>query len=103
MVINITVIRKRIGNTEGLIQIAVELLKQYSLSIFEYYDINEGVTKYRYQLMNPQKEMVVRWDNAPHYPSMRSFPHHLHHKDKVFESKQFSLQNVLNLLSEYIL
>ncbi len=53
--------------------------------------------------MNPQKKMIVRWDNAPHYTQLASFPHHFHHGDKIFESKQFTLQNILNLIPEYII
>ncbi len=102
MVLDFKIIRERIGDIEGFIQIDVDLLNHYSLLIFEYYSINMGVIKYRYQVMDPQKELIVRWDNAPHYPKMASFPHHFHHKDKIFESKQYSIQQILNLIPEHI-
>lgn len=31
---------------------------------------------YAYQLFTHQP--VIRWDNAPHFPTLPSFPHHLH-------------------------
>jgi hypothetical protein len=32
--------------------------------------------RYSYQLT--ANETVLRWDNAPHFPGLRNFPHHFH-------------------------
>jgi hypothetical protein len=36
------------------------------------------VTKYRHHWQDRQSRLLKRWDNAPHYPAMDTFPHHLH-------------------------
>ncbi len=39
---------------------------------------------YSYQLFTDK--LIIRWDNAPHYPEIRSYPHHFHSDDgKVTE------------------
>ena len=36
------------------------------------------VTKYRHHWQDRQSRLLKRWDNAPHYPAIDTFPHHLH-------------------------
>ena len=36
------------------------------------------ITKYRHHWQDAAGQLVKRWDNAPHYPQLVSFPHHLH-------------------------
>ena len=36
------------------------------------------VTKYRHHWQDGQGLLIKRWDNAPHYPDIDTFPHHLH-------------------------
>ena len=42
---------------------------------------------YSYQLFTDKP--VVRWDNAPHFPALQSFPHHVH--DETLGVKESSL------------
>ena len=45
----------------------------------------EDETIYSYQLFTDRP--IIRWDNAPHFPALRSFPHHIHgESDEVKES-----------------
>ncbi len=40
---------------------------------------------YSYQLFHDRP--IIRWDNAPHFPSVTTFPHHFHDQnDKIKES-----------------
>ena len=36
------------------------------------------VTKYRYHWQDRNGQLMKRWDNAPHYRAIDTFPHHLH-------------------------
>lgn len=36
------------------------------------------VTKYRHHWQDSRGVLLKRWDNAPHYPGIETFPHHLH-------------------------
>lgn len=41
---------------------------------------------YSYQLFTDKP--IIRWDNAPHYPKIKTYPHHFHNKDgNVVESE----------------
>jgi hypothetical protein len=35
------------------------------------------VTKYRHHWQDRHSRLLKRWDNAPHYPAIDTFPHHL--------------------------
>lgn len=50
------------------------------LHIAEYVVINSGIQrlKYRYHLQSLDGSFVRRWDNAPHYPDLATFPDHCH-------------------------
>nr|MDO8087674.1 DUF6516 family protein [Candidatus Sigynarchaeum springense] len=96
------VIRERVGSLEGFIQITACLIKGKTLDVFEYYTMADGVTKYRYNLMDDQKDVLARWDNAPHHPEISTHPHHLHLPEKIVESKKPSLSYVLIKLSDFI-
>jgi Family of unknown function (DUF6516) len=41
-----------------------------------------AVTKYRHHWQDDNGRLVKRWDNAPHYPAIETFPHHLHEGDE---------------------
>ena len=36
------------------------------------------VTKYRHHWQDRDGLLLKRWDNAPHHPTVGTFPHHLH-------------------------
>ena len=35
-------------------------------------------TKYRYHWQDGKGHLIKRWDNAPHHPTIETFPDHLH-------------------------
>ena len=47
---------------------------------------------------------IMRWDNAPHFPALQSFPHHTHDESGAIDESNLSgdpvqdLPNVLNQL-----
>mgnify|MGYP006302529059 CR=1 FL=1 len=38
---------------------------------------------YRYHLQDKNNQLIFRYDNTPHHPSIKSFPHHKHRPDEV--------------------
>lgn len=54
---------------------------------------------YAYQLY--EKEGIARWDNEPHYPKLKNYPHHFHYKDKVSSSvlSGMPLQDIAKVLA----
>jgi uncharacterized protein DUF6516 len=43
------------------------------------------VTKYRHHWQDRHSRLLKRWDNAPHYPAIATFPHHLHDGTEDYE------------------
>ncbi|MHC1632048.1 MAG: toxin-antitoxin system TumE family protein [Methanotrichaceae archaeon] len=69
--------------------------------------INEALGRdFRHYSYHVQKEekMVRRWDNAPHWPDMKTFPHHLHlgSEKKVSECREVFVEDVLNEMETII-
>jgi len=48
--------------------------------------------------MDKNKELICRWDSAPHHKEVKTFPHHLHTKKSVAESKKVNLIKILEIL-----
>lgn len=58
---------------------------------------------YSYHVQKNGK-LVRRWDNAPHWPEMKTFPHHLHlnSENEVQECPEISVKGVLEELKAII-
>ncbi|MFX0173455.1 MAG: DUF6516 family protein [Candidatus Hodarchaeota archaeon] len=56
--------------------------------------------KYSYYFIIDDK--IIRWDNAPHHPKIKTFPHHLHIDSKVSESQEPTLKYVLNYIKKFL-
>lgn len=51
--------------------------------------------KYKYHFMNAEGDLIFRYDNVPHHPELKSFPHHKHTQDKIFDAVEPSLILIL--------
>jgi len=61
-------------------------------------------SKYSYHWQSKTKKLICRWDNAPHYPNVKTFPHHKHDgsKQNVLPSKEITLEKVLEVIEKRI-
>jgi Family of unknown function (DUF6516) len=50
---------------------------------------------YRYHYQSPRTDLVFRYDNAPHYPLVSTFPNHKHTEDNVVASPRPSIDQIL--------
>lgn len=57
------------------------------------------INKYRFHYMTDDRQMLFRYDNAPHHPDISSFPHHKHTSVNVVQSDIPSIRDVLNEIS----
>lgn len=70
------------------------------LHVSEYFTIAGDAIKsdkYSYPLQKGG-EFVIRWDNAQHHRKLSTFPFHVHRKDNVHESKEMTMDSVLDEL-----
>ncbi|MCY7349661.1 MAG: DUF6516 family protein [Cytophagaceae bacterium] len=60
-----------------------------------------GRFKYNYHWMRPENELLIRWDNNPHYQHLSTFPHHLHagSDPEARVSEPMTLQKVLPFIA----
>jgi len=69
--------------------------------------INEALgrsfRRYSYHVQKGAR-MVRRWDNAPHWPDMKTFPHHLHLESEMsaLECREVFVEDVLNEMKAII-
>jgi hypothetical protein len=51
---------------------------------------------YRYYFQDQQNNLIFCYDNTPHFPDLKSFPHHKHLKNKVEDSDEPLILDVIN-------
>ena len=51
---------------------------------------------YRYHFQDNKNKIIFRYDNTPHYPGLKSFPHHKHTRINVISTAKPSILDVLN-------
>lgn len=91
------VIRELITDLEGYLRIQAFLVDKGQLNIFIYVTSNKNVTikKYSFHWQDEDKNLVIRWDNAPHHRELKNFPHHLHLKGEIKPSIEPNFSDVL--------
>jgi uncharacterized protein DUF6516 len=62
------------------------------------------VTKYRHHWQDRHSRLLKRWDNAPHYPAIDTYPHHLHDgaEDSVVHHPAITGLEVLQYILETV-
>ncbi|GBO51668.1 hypothetical protein APA_909 [Pseudanabaena sp. lw0831] len=80
---------------------------KYLLSISEALVVVDDQIKaidYRYHFQDGQNNLIFRYDNTPHFPSLSSFPHHKHLPDRVISCDQpniaMVIQDAISFLEE---
>lgn len=70
--------------------------------------IREVVTpledKYSYHWVSPEEKFLLRWDNAPHWREIETYPHHLHQgsEEEVGPSSKVAIIDVLDWIMDQI-
>ncbi|MBI4648986.1 MAG: hypothetical protein HY738_20950 [Bacteroidia bacterium] len=91
--------------TKGTYRIKCQLIPS-KLKFEIRYVVTEKDLIYSYQLFD--KTPLIRWDNAPHYPNIKTHPHHYHdlqgnvNISNLTGDYEKDLQIVFQKLSEFI-
>ncbi len=90
---------------EGTISGFLCLINKSELHICEYITIEDNClvrSTYRFHWQDNKKQVIVRWDNAPHFPKLAKFPFHKHTADKVVPTDSTNLLQVLENIRDQI-
>jgi len=73
---------ERISPTDAVLRIRIRFSNRYLLELNEAVYLEDGQIrhrKYRYHFQDAKNVLVFRYDSAPHFPDLRTFPHHKLH------------------------
>lgn len=80
---NPILINLKIGPDEYTGWFKIKGYKQSAIIFIVEYISGGVIKKYSYVLLLGTK-LILRYDNAPHFPDLHTFPHHRHYEDKVY-------------------
>jgi hypothetical protein len=90
---------------EAFIRVRANLINGDVLDFSELIEQETGleIISYRFQWLDKNKQSIRRWDNAPHFPSLYNFPHHIHTgKDQVVPGKPVNIFDILDEIGKTI-
>lgn len=97
------IIRERVTSVDGYLHVGLSFGEHGLLEFAEYFQQREGgeieVVTYSYNWTTETSELIRRWDNTPHYPKLRGFPHHIH-AGKQGKAKPGKPVNIFMVLDE---
>lgn len=75
-------------------------LNKFECHIKEYVD--EATRNYSYHLQNAQSQLIIRWDNAPHYKNLKTFPHHIHFENEIIDSYDIKFEEIFERIEQIL-
>ena len=57
---------------------------------------------YSYYWLRPDETVIIGWDNAPHHQSVITFSHHKHVGDRIEESGERQMEEILNFIKRFL-
>ncbi|WP_031526595.1 toxin-antitoxin system TumE family protein [Dyadobacter crusticola] len=83
------------------LNIEAHFVDQSILYIREFTEVSRR--KYAFRWQKKSGNLIMRWDNAPHFPNLQTFPHHKHLSTGEAEpSHDISLSDVLREIENII-
>ena len=106
-VVNLTILREEAQTDKGLWRYRLTLKDGSFLEMFEFFKIASEqveIIKYSFHWQTENRELIKRWDNAPHHPEISTYPHHLHDgsEDSVFPYLSVDIEAIFRQISEHI-
>jgi len=77
------------------LKIRVRLKNNWLMDVWEH--TAPKLRRYSYHVF-AGKKLIVRWDNAPHFKDVSTFPRHMHIGEEIKESKEMTIESVLEEL-----
>ena len=64
--------------------------------------IKGAIEAYSYYWLRSDETVIIGWDNAPHHQSVKTFPHHRHIGDRIEESQEREMSQVLKFIKNFL-
>jgi hypothetical protein len=97
VILSHSVAEKAYGKESLLIRGSLTFIDGSILQFTKFHDFAvTGKVKYRYHYMDSANGLRFRYDNAPHFKNLHTFPHHKHLPDEVVSAEEPDLNTVLS-------
>ncbi len=94
---------KNYSSTKGYISGELKFIDDSRLSFKEIKDTEQKTKdKYAYNYLDEKNGLIFRYDNAFHHPEISTFPHHKHVSNKIIDSEEPELIDILIEISKFI-
>ncbi len=60
----------------------------------------ENSQKYSYHWQKSNGDLIMRWDNRPHWRNLKTFPHHKHAGTEILPSHRITHEEVLTEMKD---
>ncbi len=91
----------RKSETAYYMDLRIDFIDSSEIYIREYVDHDHR--KYSFHWKKSNGELIILWDNAPHFPQLTTFPHHKHmENNEVRESHDITFDEVMKYIKERI-
>ena len=96
--------KRKVNNFLGVIEgkIVIEDKTLEILEVIKIADQQLSRKKYKYHFQNYDNSLIFRFDKAPQYKEIGTFPHHLLLPDKITTCEEPDLLNVLSSIKKYL-
>ncbi len=94
---------KRFHQTESSYRLVVEfeLIDNSTLIVRDYLFV-DGKRKYAYHYQDENRHLIFRYDNAPHWPNISTFPYHKHTPSGLESSEIMTLGKVFAQVNNHL-
>jgi Family of unknown function (DUF6516) len=105
LVTQLHVIRERSTLMDGYLRARLALSDGSQLEFSEYMQRSSAgeivVITYSYHWANANNQLIMRWDNTPHFPGLPGFPDHIHDgaTGEVTAGQPMSIFTVLDVIA----
>ncbi|KPA12062.1 hypothetical protein MHK_007723 [Candidatus Magnetomorum sp. HK-1] len=102
------IIKERSNMTDGHIRAKTTLSNGDLLEFSEYFQLSHSkkidIITYSYHWTDKDHNLITRWDNAPHFPDLTNYPHHIHAgtENKVSPSTSIDFFKVIKIIAKKI-
>ncbi len=101
------IVRERATPLDGHLRARLVLVDGSQLEFSEYMQRSHTrreveVITYSYHWADANNVLLKRWDNAPHFPDLTGFPHHIHNgiSGRVSPGQPMSIFAILNKIAD---